>query len=481
MQRDISERKKSEYLAIQALADREYKVALERRLEERERIEQALSYAAYHDDLTSLYNRAYMMALLWDVFNSSGQEHLPKATLLFLDLDRFKFVNDSLGHRAGDMLLKVIARRLENCIREEDVLARVGGDEFAILLVGENQSSLAIELAQRIVCQLSLPIVIDGHDIFTSCSIGIVTADVTHISSEELLRDADIAMYVAKKQGEGRWALFDVSMREAAFDALVMQNALKQAVANNEFSVVYQPIYNILTDDICGAEALVRWLHPVLGQVSPGRFIPVAEDIGVIHGLGSWVMQEGCAELQRWKAAFPELELHLNINVSGVELKRPGYESQIKDILAQTGIDAHDLQVEITESVFLHQPDTTARVLESIRDLGVRIALDDFGTGYSALGYIDRYPIDAIKIDQSFVSRMMAYHRSDAIVRSILSLGRALNIDITAEGVETLPQLLRLREMGCPFVQGFLLSRPVNAEKIMSLLQLQTTKSAPIA
>ena len=481
LQRDISERKKSEYLAIQALADREYKVALERRLEERERIEQALSYAAYHDDLTSLYNRAYMMALLWDVFNSSGKEHLPKATLLFLDLDRFKFVNDSLGHRAGDMLLKVIARRLENCIREEDVLARVGGDEFAILLVGENQSSLAIELAQRIVCQLSLPIVIDGHDIFTSCSIGIVTADVTHISSEELLRDADIAMYVAKKQGEGRWALFDVSMREAAFDALVMQNALKQAVANNEFSVVYQPIYNMLTDDICGAEALVRWLHPVLGQVSPGRFIPVAEDIGVIHGLGNWVMQEGCAELQRWKAAFPELELHLNINVSGVELKRPGYESQIKDILAQTGIDAHDLQVEITESVFLHQPDTTARVLESIRDLGVRIALDDFGTGYSALGYIDRYPIDAIKIDQSFVSRMMTFHRSDAIVRSILSLGRALKIDITAEGVETLPQLLRLREMECPFVQGFLLSRPVNAEKIMSLLQLKATKSSPIA
>ena len=192
-------------------------------------------------------------------------------------------------------------------------------------------------------------------------------------------------------------------------------------------------------------------------------------------------MQEGCAELQRWKAAFPELELHLNINVSGVELKRPGYESQIKDILAQTGIDAHDLQVEITESVFLHQPDTTARVLESIRDLGVRIALDDFGTGYSALGYIDRYPIDAIKIDQSFVSRMMTFHRSDAIVRSILSLGRALKIDITAEGVETLPQLLRLREMECPFVQGFLLSRPVNAEKIMSLLQLKATKSSPIA
>ncbi|GEN27029.1 GGDEF domain-containing protein [Halovibrio variabilis] len=481
VQRDISERKKSEYLAIQALADREEKVALESRLEERKRIEEALSYAAYHDELTSLYNRAYLMALLADVFNNNGHKQIPAATVLFLDLDRFKFVNDSLGHQAGDILLEVVSRRLENCIREDDVLARVGGDEFAILLADENQSPLAVELAQRIVSQLSLPVDIDGHNIFTSCSIGIVTADVTHTSPEDLLRDADIAMYVAKKQGRGRWALFDVSMREAAIDALVMQNALKQAVANNEFSVVYQPIYSLLTDEICGAEALVRWLHPVLGQVSPDRFITVAEDIGVIHELGSWVMQEGCAELQRWKAEFPELELHLNVNVSGVELNRPGYANQIKDILAQTGIDAHDLQVEITESVFLHQPDATARVLESIRELGVRIALDDFGTGYSALGYIDRYPTDAIKIDQSFVSRMMTYHRSDAIVRSILSLGRALNVDIIAEGVETLPQLQRLREMECPFVQGYLLSRPVSAEKIMTLLQSQTTKSTPIS
>lgn len=474
VQRDISERKKSEHLALQALADREEKVALESRLKERERIEEELSYAAYHDDLTALHNRAYLMALLWDLFNNNGHVKIPAATVLFLDLDRFKFVNDSLGHRAGDILLDVVARRLENCIEEEYVLARVGGDEFAILLVGEDQSSLAIELAQRVVDQLSLPIVIDEHDIFTSCSIGIVTADVTHTSPEDLLRDADIAMYEAKKQGQRRWAFFDVSMREAAIDALVMQNALKQAVVNNEFSVVYQPIYNIFTGEISGAEALVRWRHPVLGQVSPDRFIPVAEDIGAIHELGRWVMQEGCAELQRWKAEFPALILHLNVNVSGVELSRPGYASQVKEILAQTGIDANDLQVEITESVFLHQPDAIARVLESLRELGVRIALDDFGTGYSALGYIDRYPIDAIKIDQSFVSRMMTYHRSEAIVGSILSLGRALHIDIIAEGVETQPQLQRLREMECPFVQGYLLSQPVNAEKIVTLLESQT-------
>ncbi|PRY65827.1 PAS domain S-box-containing protein/diguanylate cyclase (GGDEF)-like protein [Vreelandella songnenensis] len=475
VQRDISERKKSEHLALQALADREAKVALESRLKERERIEEELSYAAYHDSLTALHNRAYLMAFLLDIFNNSGPRQIPAATVLFLDLDRFKFVNDSLGHGAGDMLLEVVARRLENCISEEHVLARVGGDEFAMLLEGEDQSSRSIELAQRIVDQLNVPIIINGHDIFTSCSIGIVTADATHASPEDLLRDADIAMYVAKKQGRGRWALFDVSMREAAIDALAMQNALKRALANNEFSVVYQPIYSIFTGEVSGVEALVRWRHSVLGRVSPERFIPVAEDIGVMHELGRWVMQTACTELQRWKARFPKLKLHLNVNVSGVELNRSGYVNQIRLILAQTGIEAHDLQVEITESVFLHQPDKIAQILESIRELGVRIALDDFGTGYSALGYIDRYPIDAIKIDQSFVSRMMTFQRSDAIVRSILSLGRALSIDITAEGVENQPQLQRLREMECPFVQGYLLSRPVNAGKIVTLLQLQAT------
>jgi len=475
VQRDISERKEAEFLAIQALTNREERVALENRLQKRKRIEKELSYAAYHDDLTSLYNRAYLMTLLLGVLNKGVCDQIPAPTVIFLDLDRFKFVNDSLGHQAGDLLLTEVARRIETCVREEDVFARVGGDEFAILLVGENQASVAIDLARRIISHLSLPIVIHGQNIFTSCSLGIVTADATHTSPEDLLRDADIAMYAAKKQGRGRWALFDASMRKSAIDALLMQNALKQAMASNEFSVVYQPIYSVGTGEVTGVEALVRWFHPELGQVSPESFISVAEDIGVIHELGCWVMQEACSELQSWKSDFPALKLHLNVNVSGKELNRPGYAIQLKDILAKTGVAAHELQIEITESVFLHQPDATAQVLESIREIGVRVALDDFGTGYSALGYIDRYPIDAIKIDRLFVSRMMSYDRSDAIVRSILSLGRALNIDITAEGVETPPQLQRLREMECPFVQGFLLSRPVSAEEMITLLRAQST------
>ena len=470
VQRDITERKEAELLALQAQAYRDAKVALETRLLERERIEEELSYAAFHDDLTSLHNRAYLMSRLLSIFTARKPHCVPAATVLFLDLDRFKFVNDSLGHSAGDHLLKVVARRLESCIRGDDVFARIGGDEFAILLAGDEKAHLAIELAQRIVSQLSQPVTIDGQDIFTSCSLGIVTTDASHETPEDLLRDADVAMYAAKKKGRGRWTIFDASMRKAAIDALLMQNALKQAIAREEFSVVYQPIYNVKTGEISGVEALVRWLHPELGHVPPDVFIPVAEDIGVIHELGRWVMQQACTELQRWKHEFPSLKLHLNVNVSGNELIRPSYIAQVSNVLSTTGVCAHELQIEITESVFLHEPEITASVLEKVRALGIRVALDDFGTGYSSLGYIDRYPLDAIKIDRSFISRMMSFDRSDAIIRSILSLGRTLNLAITAEGIETLPQLQRLKEMDCPFVQGYLFSPPVRAEELSTLL-----------
>jgi diguanylate cyclase (GGDEF)-like protein/PAS domain S-box-containing protein len=471
VQRDISERKEAELLVRQAQVDRDAKIALETRLLERERIEQELSYAAFHDDLTSLHNRAYLMSRLLNLFNTDDVRPMPAATVLFLDLDRFKFVNDSLGHTAGDHLLKVVARRLERCVRDGDVFARVGGDEFAILLAQGSSAADAVEIAQHVVSQLGLPVMIDGQDIFTSCSLGIVTADASHASPEDLLRDADVAMYAAKKQGRGRWATFAPSMRKNAVDALIMQSALKKAVVHNEFYVVYQPIYNVKTGEISGVEALVRWLHADLGNVPPDVFIPVAEDIGVIHELGHWVMTQACQELQRWKQEFPWLQLHLNVNVSGIELNRPGYIAQVEGVLAAAGMAAEDLQIEITESVFLHQPDAIAKVLEALRRLNIRIALDDFGTGYSSLGYIDRYPLDAIKIDRSFVSRMMAFDRSDAIVRSILSLGRTLNLDITAEGVESLAQLHRLKEMECPFVQGYLLSPPVRAEEVSALLR----------
>lgn len=470
VQRDISERKEAELLSKQALKDRDERIALETRLLERERIENELSYAAYHDGLTSLYNRAYLMMRLLSLFGEGG-DSAPAATVLFLDLDRFKLVNDSLGHRAGDVLLTVVARRLEACLREGDVLARIGGDEFAILLLGDHQASVAEDVAQRIVSELVMPVAIEGQNIFTSCSLGIVSADLSHASPEDLLRDADVAMYAAKKQGRGRWTVFDSSMRKAAVDTLLMQNALKQALQRNEFAVFYQPIYDVPLGKISGVEALVRWVHPELGHVPADVFIPIAEDIGVIHELGGWIMERACIALQGWREEFPGLKLHLNVNVSGTELNRAGYIPKVANVLARTGFAAQELQIEITESIFLVEPEATVKVLEGLRDLGVRIALDDFGTGYSSLGYIDRYPIDAIKIDQSFVSRMMSLDRSEAIVKSILSLGKALNIAITAEGVETLAQLQRLREMECPFMQGYLLSPPVREDEVATLMK----------
>lgn len=479
VQRDISERKNAEFLYHQAQADREEKVALETRLIERDRIERELSYAAFHDGLTALYNRAYLMMHLTEILNNAKSGQAPSATVLFMDLDRFKFVNDSLGHRAGDLLLTHVARRLESCIRADDLIARVGGDEFAIVLTGQDLREAAVELAQRIVATMSAPIVIDGQSIFTSCSLGIVSADCSHVSPEDLLRDADVAMYAAKKHGRGRWATFDASMRKAAVDALSLQNALRQAIAQDQFSVAYQPIYDVISGDITGMEALVRWFHPQLGHMSPDLFISVAEEIGVIHDLGRWVMRQACSELMRWKIAHSDLELHLNVNVSGTELNRAGYVAQVSKILLETGVNALDLQVEITESVFIHEPERTASVLNSLRELGIRVALDDFGTGYSSLGYIDRYPIDAIKIDRSFVSRMMSYSRSDAIVRSILSLGRALQIGITAEGVETVAQLQHLKEMECPFVQGYLLSPPVSAPEMSIILKTWSSAKSP--
>lgn len=294
-----------------------------------------------------------------------------RATVLFLDLDGFKVVNDSMGHLAGDKLLKAVANRLQTCVRSNDVLARIGGDEFAILLMGKDQPETAVKMAERIVSQLHTAIQIENQDIFISCSIGIVTAGDSHTKPEELLRDADVAMYSAKKQGRGRWSIFNTSMREAAIDTLVIQNALRQALEDKDFLVFYQPIYSGNCEHLVGVEALVRWNHATMGIISPDAFIPIAEDLGIIHELGAWVMHQACSEVQAWRKEFSHLDLRLNVNVSGKELSHPGFVDQVTRIIATTGLPAGQLQIEVTESVFLYQPDAIAEVLRQIRQLGV--------------------------------------------------------------------------------------------------------------
>ena len=476
VQRDVTARKEAEQLAQDAHDASQARIALESRLYERERISAELAYAAYHDELTSLNNRAYLMAQMEKIFNDSGDGKT--ATVLFIDLDGFKLVNDSLGHLAGDELLITISRRLQAAIRADDVLARLGGDEFAILITSMDHETVAKDMPRRIIDRVNEPIRLQNQDIYVSCSIGIVTADVKHQQPEDLLRDADVAMYAAKNQGRGRWAWFDSSMRDAAVNQLVIQNALRQAVIGKDFLVFYQPIYAGVRRKLVGVEALLRWMHPQLAIIKPDKFIALAEDLGVIHDLGAWVMRQALSDVLSWREEYPGMEILLNVNVSGKELTRAGYLEQVIALLEETGFPAHSLQIEVTESVFLLNPEVVADVLAGIRALGVQVGLDDFGTGYSSLSYIDQYPIDAVKIDQSFVSRMMHLPRSKAIVESVLSLGRSLGLDIIAEGVETAEQLVLLENMGCPYVQGYFLHRPVRAEEI-GLLLAAADESAP--
>lgn len=470
VQRDISMRKEAEKLAREAYDASQERIALESRLHERERISAELAYAAYHDELTSLHNRAYLMMELEKVFSDTSATKV--ATVLFVDLDGFKLVNDSLGHLAGDELLVVIARRMQASIRSCDVLVRLGGDEFAILITSADHSSIAKDLADRIIERLNLPIKIKNQDIFVSSSIGVATADFRHSQPEDLLRDADVAMYSAKSQGGGRWSWFDSSMRDAAVNQLRIQNALRQAIVEKDFVVFYQPIYSSGDRKLVGLEALLRWVHLDLGIIGPDRFVTLAEELGVIQDLGAWVMHQAATDVQQWRTQYPQKNISLNVNVSGRELTTPGYLDQISTILRRTGLPASAMQIEVTESVFLLNPELVAEVLSGVRSLGIHVALDDFGTGYSSLSYIDQYPIDAVKIDKSFVSRMMHLPRSKAIVESVLSLGRALKLDIVAEGVETSEQLALLEQMECPYVQGYFFNRPVPQTEIARLLAM---------
>lgn len=471
VQRDISERKRAEEIEQQARRAQAENMALEARLLERQRIEQELSWAATHDNLTELYNRAWIMGRLRDLLSRTPPSQ-PKAAVLFMDLDRFKLVNDSLGHRAGDQLLTDMARRLESCLRSADTLARVGGDEFVVLIEDDTPERAAGEVAHRIAQCLQKPFRIQGQNIFSSSSIGIVLLEAHYHTPEELLRDADTAMYVAKEEGVGRYVFFTPSMRENVVETLALQNDLRHAMKRDEFTLCYQPIHEPHSRTIMGIEALLTWQHPKRGSVAPELFIGMAEELGILRDIGHWVIHEACQQLATWRQDYPQLceHLTLNINVSAQELKHHSFKSDLVSALESSGVPAHLLQLEINEGVFRHHPDIIGQVLHDIRALGVSIVLDDFGTGYSALSYIDQYEIDAIKVDRAFVLRMVMHRRSLAIMQSLLWLGKTLELDIVAEGVETLEQLQMLQRLGCPLAQGYFLSRPMTPDQIALLL-----------
>jgi diguanylate cyclase (GGDEF)-like protein len=387
--------------------------------------------------------------------------------VLFLDLDRFKNVNDSLGHSIGDQLLITMARRLESCIREVDMVARLGGDEFAILLDGIPNQAEATNMARRIQEKLQSPFNISGHEVFTTTSIGIALSSTGYDDPENMLRDADTAMYRAKAQGKACYEVFDKGMHTHAVYVLQMENDLRRAIEREELRVYYQPIVALDNGQLAGFEALIRWQHPERGFINPADFIPLAEDTGLIVPLGLWILKRACQQLGQWQWQSPaNRSLFMSVNLSGKQVAQPELVENIRDILEETRIDAKHLKLEITESAVMENAEMAARLLKRLKGLGVQLSIDDFGTGYSSLSYLHRFPVNTLKIDRSFVGRIGEAAENIEIVRTVISLAENMGMEVVAEGVETLSQLTQLRKLKCQYGQGYLFSRPVDADSV---------------
>jgi len=425
--------------------------------------------ALWCDPLTGLANRAVFLETIGRRLTHFKERHAGRFAVLFLDLDRFKVINDSLGHLAGDELLIAVSRRLESCVRSSDVLARLGGDEFAILLNSLNDEMQANVLAHRIQDALTAPFSIGGREVFTSISIGIACNRVEHTNPEEILRDADTAMYHAKSRGKARHELFDADMHARALDRLGLENDLRQAVTNDALEVHYQPIVLLATSMCVGFEALVRWNRN--GKpMSPADFIPVAEELGLIESLGGWVLQHSCRTFSAWRKKYPAAGLdYITVNVSARQLMQQGFVHLVERTVDETGMKPCDLRLEITETALMHNPREAAEVLHRLREFGVKIYLDDFGTGYSSLSHLHKLPVDALKIDRSFVRSLLLTDRP-AIVESIMALARTLETGVVAEGVESAQQANQLERLGCRYAQGFFFSAPLAACAIERLL-----------
>jgi diguanylate cyclase (GGDEF)-like protein len=428
-------------------------------------------HAAYHDTLTGLPNRLLFTDHLRLAIERTRRDANYAFAVLFLDADRFKNINDSLGHTYGDQLLTEIAARLRSCTRQLDTVARFGGDEFALLLDGISEPEDAVRAAQKIQQELLVPFDLNGHEAFTSVSIGIALSGAGYNHPEDLLRDADTAMYRAKDGGKARHEVFDRAMHTRAVTMLRLENDLRRALERQEFRVHYQPILTLKTGELAGFEALVRWERPDRGMVSPADFIPLAEETGMIVPLGLWVLEEACAQLREWQQASPaNRALTMSVNLSGKQLTQADVAGQVQDVLCRTGLDPRHLKLEITESVVMENAESAAVVLASLRALGLGLSIDDFGTGYSSLSYLHRFPVNALKVDRSFVSRMTSGDENLEIVRTIVTLAKNLGMDVVAEGIETGEQLAQLKALKCDYGQGYFFAKPLDAVAAEELL-----------
>ena len=445
-------------------------IELRRTLAERERRERQLQHDSQHDPLTGLPNRALFMRRLQAATTRARRDDGAFA-LLFLDLDNFKLVNDSMGHHVGDDLLIAVARRLEQCVRGGDLVARLGGDEFAVLLERVDSARDAALLAERVLESLQTPMNIGGYEYVSSASIGLVLSTSAGEAPEYVLRSADMAMYRAKSAGRARYEMFDRAMHAEALARLQTERDLRVAVEREEFELHYQPIVDLETGVVAGVEALLRWRHVERGLVAPANFVPVAEDTGLIVPLGRWAVRTACRQVREWhRAPGGSPALTLSVNLSVREFAQADIVKEIAQILAETEFPPELLQLEITESALLDQANPAVQTIGELRALGVRIHLDDFGTGFSSLSYLNRIPLDAIKIDRAFTETIDTEQRSRDLVRAIIDLARALRLGAVAEGVARPEQLALLREMGCPHAQGYFFSRPVPAIEARALL-----------
>ncbi|HEY0377469.1 MAG TPA: EAL domain-containing protein [Pyrinomonadaceae bacterium] len=473
-----AERERAEAERARAEQAERHVEELSRYIAEQERISRALEetkehfrHAAFHDSLTGLPNRALFTELLRAAVANTRARGSHFFAVLFLDVDRFKNINDSLGHAHGDLLLAAFAQRLEGCLRPVDTLARLGGDEFAILLDGINNHSEAIRVAEHIQRELSAPFTLDQSTAFATASIGIALSTQGYECAEDVLRDADTAMYRAKDRGKARYEVFDQAMHTRAISLLHLENDLRRAVDEGQFLIHYQPIMALSTGTLAGFEALVRWQHPERGLVSPAEFIPVAEETGLIVAIGRWVLEEACRQTRGWQKLSPvNRNLTISVNLSGRQVMQPDLIEQVGEALQKANLDPHCLKLEITESVIMENADAANRMLRQLRSLGVQLSIDDFGTGYSSLSYLHRFPVNYLKVDRSFVSRMGEGDSNTEIVRTICTLAHNLGMEVIAEGIERAEQNEQLKALGCEYGQGYLYSKPVDAETARAML-----------
>ncbi len=436
----------------------------------RREAEGELHHIAYHDSLTDLANRNCFNERLGVAVERSRLDAAVRFAVMFLDLDRFKVVNDSLGHQAGNLLLREVAQRLANGVRPSDLVARLGGDEFAVLLEQVGTPDDALALAQRLLVALSAPLMINGTEVLPGASIGITFSDLGYRSADEVLRDADLAMYAAKADGRRRIALFDQSMHERIAEKLKLEGDLRRAIGDGQLSLVYQPLYDLSPFRLSGFEALARWVHPERGHISPDVFITLAEESGHIEALTGWVIDQAVGQLAQWRAAgLASVPLDMHVNISGRDLGNAGLVNLVRETLLRHDLPASQLTLEITETTLMGKLSVALDALHALRKVGVKFSIDDFGTGYSSLAYLSTLPIDSLKIDRSFVMGMDKAPQNLEIVRAVVNLGRSLGKKIVAEGIETAEQLAAVKAMGVDVGQGYLLSRPIRAEQVPAL------------